>query len=240
MNRVVKRVLLGLVVVVVLCVGGLAGFIFWQGQAGDDPAFFESAIVAFEEMDAAEFPPAGAIVFVGSSSIRFWDTLAEDMAPLPTVRRGFGGAHMSHVIHNARRIVTPYVPRAVVVFVGGNDIGSGKSVETVVGDFETFLEIMREELPEADVWLLSMKPSKLRWSQWPAMADVSRALEEFADSHPRVRFVETGRSLLGPDGTPDDVYIIDGLHLNAEGYRRWTEILKPQLLDAYAEVYGLE
>ena len=240
MNRVVKWALLGLVGVVVLCVGAVAGFILWQGQAGDDPAFFESAIVVFEEMDAAEFPPAGGIVFVGSSSIRFWDTLAEDIAPLPTVRRGFGGAHMSHVIHNARRIVTPYAPRAVVVFVGGNDIGSGKSVETVVGDFETFLEIMREELPDADVWLLSMKPSKLRWNQWPSMAEVSGALEAFADSHPRVRFVETGRSLLGPDGTPDDVYIIDGLHLNAEGYRRWTEILKPQLLDAYAEVYGLE
>ena len=31
----------------------------------------------------------------GSSSIRLWDTLESDMAPLRVLNRGFGGAHMS-------------------------------------------------------------------------------------------------------------------------------------------------
>ena len=232
----VKRILIGLSAILLL--GGVvaaAVFLLWQSQAASDPAFFESAIVAFEETDSLGMPPPGGIVFTGSSSIRFWDTLAEDMAPLPVIRRGFGGAHMTHVIHNARRVITPYAPRAIVVFVGGNDLASGKSVETIVHDFGTFLALMHTDLPDVGIWLLSMKPSKLRWNQWDEMKRVSAALEEIADDDPRIRFVETGLSLLGPDGSPDDVYVFDGLHLNAEGYRRWTQVLKPQLLEAYGE-----
>lgn len=219
--------------VLLLLALGAGGFLWWQSQAGGNPDFFESEIAAFEAADAQQMPAPGGIVFVGSSSIRLWNTLSEDMAPLPVIQRGFGGAHMEHVVHNARRIVTPYAPRAVVVFVGGNDIGSGKSAARVARDFEAFLEIVRTERPEADVWLLSMKPSKLRWSQWEEMQRLDTALRGMAESDPRVFFVETGRTLLGPDGTPDDVYIFDGLHLNAEGYRRWTSVLRPQLLAAY-------
>ncbi len=235
---ILKRVFLTLGGLVALLALGAGAFLWWQSQAAGDPAFFESEIVAFEAADAQRMPRPGGIVFVGSSSIRLWSSLAEDMAPLPVIQRGFGGAHMEHVLHNARRIVMPYAPRAVVVFVGGNDIGSGKSADYVAGDFAAFLALVRAELPEADVWLLSMKPSKLRWEKWPEMRKLDQALIGFAAADPKVRFVETGRTLLGADGTPDDVYIFDGLHLNAEGYRRWTEVLKPMLMAAYGPSPG--
>lgn len=228
-----KRILVALGGLLLLGVVAAGGLLWWQTRAGGDPAFFESEIVAFEEADAKQRPASGGIVFVGSSSIRRWSTLGEDMAPLAVVRRGFGGAHMEHVVHNVRRIVTPYAPRAVVVFVGGNDIGSGKKAARVADDFRTFLQIVRNDLPGVDVWLLSMKPSKLRWDQWGEMQKVDAALRALAAADPRVRFVETGTSLLGPDETPDDVYVFDGLHLNAEGYRRWTSVLKPLLMEAY-------
>ena len=70
------------------------------------------------------------------------------------------------------------------------------------------------------------------------MLEVNSHLRILAESHPRVRFVDTGATLLGPDGTPDDVYTFDGLHLNDEGYRRWTEVLKPLLGEAYGQGSG--
>jgi len=233
-----KRILTGLGVVGLLIVLAVGFFLDWQRRVKEDPAAFEREILAFEESDAEAFPTPGGIVFTGSSSIRFWTTLAEDMAPLPVIRRGFGGAHMEHVIHNAPRVVIPYAPRAVVVFVGGNDIGAGKSAEHVIGQYRRFLDLMHAELPGADVWILSMKPSKLRWSAWGEMQQVDVALRGFAAEDPRVHFVETGRTLLAPDGEPDDVYVFDGLHLNAEGYRRWTAILRPLLVEAYGRGEG--
>lgn len=232
-RKALKVVAISIGALLLVLVLGVGAFIWWQSKAAGNPAFYESAIVAFEAADAKEMPAPGGIVFVGSSSIRLWSTLVADMAPLPVIQRGFGGAHMEHVIHNARRIVIPYAPRAVVVFVGGNDVGSGKSASQVADDFRVFLDLVHAEVPQADVWILSMKPSKLRWYKWGELEKLDDRLLALAESDPRIRFVETGRALLGPDGTPDDVYIFDGLHLNAEGYRRWTEILKPLLVAEY-------
>src|SRR5687768_181547 len=58
---------------------------------------FEREIIHFEEIDRAAMPASGGILFVGSSSIRLWKTLAQDMAPLPVLNRGFGGATIGEV-----------------------------------------------------------------------------------------------------------------------------------------------
>jgi hypothetical protein len=85
---------------------------------------WEPAITAFETQDRRQPPKPGQVVFAGSSSIRFWHTLAADMAPIPVLNRGFGGAHLRDVLRYADRIVTPYRPQAVVVYAGENDLGS--------------------------------------------------------------------------------------------------------------------
>ena len=65
------------------------------------------------------------------------------------------------------------------------------------------------------------------------MMAVDASLARLAARDDRVRLVMTGRTLLGTDGKPDAVYARDGLHLGAAGYRRWTGMLRPLLLDAY-------
>ena len=108
-------------------------------QAADQPDYFEEEILVFENADSVSFPEPGQIVFVGSSSVRFWDSLIEGMRPLPIIQRGFGGAHMEHVLQPGQ-IVLPYAPRAVVVFVGVNDIGSGKTPTHVGNNFRIFVD----------------------------------------------------------------------------------------------------
>ncbi len=87
-----------------------------------DPKVWERAIRRFEKNDRRCFPPEGVIVFTGSSSIRFWKSLQTDMAPLPVVHRGFGGAQIHDVTHYVQRIVTPYKPKAVVFYAGNLDL----------------------------------------------------------------------------------------------------------------------
>jgi hypothetical protein len=199
-----------------------------------DDAIFEREILAFEEQDTKAFPEKGSIVFVGSSSIRLWSTLTKDMKPLSVLQRGFGGAHMSHVLYNFDRIITPYHPKAVVVFVGGNDIGSGKSARRLISDYKLFIKKLKQELPNTDLWILAMKPSKARWYAWTEMQKVDEAFKNIAGANSKIYFVESGKTLLNKAGKPDDVYIFDGLHLNNEGYRRWSALLKPLLIKAYS------
>jgi len=222
------------VLIVVSAIGLYAAFRYYASAASGDPAFFEAAIVAFEAADLAAPPAPGAIVFVGSSSIRFWDTLEADMAPLPVLERGFGGAHLEHVIHNLDRIVLPYAPKAVVVYAGDNDLAarSGKDVDRVVDDFETLVERLRSTRPDLPIYFITIKPSRLRFDRWPAMRDANERITALAQADPRLAILDIATPMLGAgDAAPDAaLFMFDGLHLSEDGYALWTRVIKPRLI----------
>jgi hypothetical protein len=65
----------------------------------------ERDIVAFEAEDRAVLPQPASTLFVGSSSIRYWD-VASGFPALKTIKRGFGGSHVSDNIFYADRMWT--------------------------------------------------------------------------------------------------------------------------------------
>ena len=56
-------------------------------RAPHDYARWEKEVAAYEEADKANPPPKNAVLFVGSSTIRLWKTLAEDTQVNETARR---------------------------------------------------------------------------------------------------------------------------------------------------------
>src|SRR5436190_20502785 len=88
---------------------------------------FEKEILAFEAADKTNPPPKNAILFIGSSSIRMWKSLAKDFPEQRVINRGFGGSEIIDSVRNVARIVVPYHPRQIFMYAGGNDIHAGKS-----------------------------------------------------------------------------------------------------------------
>ncbi len=194
---------------------------------------FEGEIRAFERRDSLRPPAPGGVLFVGSSSIRLWASLEEDMAPLPVLNRGFGGSTLPEELHYAGRIVFPYQPALIVLYCGENDIQAGDLPEVVFQNFKRLVALCRERLPATPIVYLSMKPSPSRWEKWPAFEKGNAMIRRFADSQPGVHFVDVSSVMLR-DGRPDgSIFLPDSLHMNAEGYRRWTEVLKPVLLQLW-------
>ena len=194
---------------------------------------WEHQIASYERGDRRHPPPRGAIVFTGSSTIRRWRTLAPDMAPLPVINRGFGGAHLAHVNAFAERIVLPYAPAAVVLYCGDNDLGAwtGKRPDTIVSDFTRFLSLVHGALPEARIYFVSIKPSRLRREQWPAQREANRAIADLTRALPRVDYVDVATPMLGGGHQPArHLFGLDGLHLSGAGYALWTSVLRPILL----------
>lgn len=197
---------------------------------------WESSIRKFEKEDQTDPPKPGEIVFTGSSSIRYWDTLAEEMKPLKVINRGFGGSEMSDLDLYAKRIVVAYHPRAVVVYEGDNDLakGSPKTPESVALDFQNFVNTVHEELPDAWIYVLSIKPSKLRWDEWPRMKAANQLIEEFATTQKRVQYIDVATPMFDAHGNlPADLFKPDGLHPTAKLYAMWTAIIKPVLLQRF-------
>jgi lysophospholipase L1-like esterase len=187
---------------------------------------FASAIAAFEAQDATNPPPRNAVLFVGSSSIRRWETLAQDFPFTPVINRGFGGSTMAHVVHYADRIVLPYRPRLVVVYAGDNDLNSGKTPETLLTDFQAFVG----KVPEIPIVFLAIKPSPKRWALVEKTRVANRLIREFCATEPRLRYVDTFTPMLGADGQPrPELYAPDQLHPSRAGYQLWQSILTPYL-----------
>jgi lysophospholipase L1-like esterase len=197
---------------------------------------WEPAIRDFEERDKVNPPKPGCIVFAGSSSFREWDTLVSDMKPLDVVNRGFGGSEISDLNLYAKRIVIAYQPSAVVVYEGDNDLadGSSKTPQMVAGGFRRFIQIIHTSLPDTWIYILSIKPSKLRWDQWPRMEAANELIKDYAVSQSHVLFIDVATPMFDAKGNlPADLFKADGLHPTAKLYAKWTAIIKPILLQRF-------
>jgi lysophospholipase L1-like esterase len=198
----------------------------------DDPTVWEPEIAAFERADRESPPPRDAILFVGSSSIRFWEQLAEDMAPLVVIRRGFGGARLSDLVHFTDRIILPYTPRAIVIHAGGNELNDvpgnrQRTPEQAQADFRSLVARIRARLPEVPVYYLALRPSRL-----PGAREVFlRLVRADCEAQPGLHYLDAGERLALPDGSADPRLIRwDRIHLNREGYEAWAPPVRERLL----------
>lgn len=194
--------------------------------------YFEYAIQKFEKEDKKNFPPAGAIVCIGSSSMRFWHpTIEKDLSPLTIIPRGFGGSDLADAVLFVDRIVTPYKPRAVVIYEGENDIVMGAKPEKVAEGFREFVKNVHKELPETRIYFISLKPSVGRWYIWKKMLETNNLIEKDCLKDKRLIFVDMTAAMLDSEGKPrPDLFGRDGYHLSKDGYAVWSEVLKPILL----------
>ena len=195
---------------------------------------WEPFIQAFEEQDQEDPPPENAIVFAGSSSIVYWRTLKDDMAPLTVINRGFGGSQMFELNMYRDRIVTNYKPKAIVVYEGDNDVAAGKSVNEIVSQSRDFISHVDKELSSTEIYLIAVKPSIARAAMWETMKEVNDQLKKLAEENAKVHYLDIASPMLQESGlVKEDLFVDDGLHLNAKGYEIWTNVVRPVLLEKY-------
>jgi lysophospholipase L1-like esterase len=201
-------------------------------SAFGDPDAWEASIRRFEAQDRLTQVRAGAIVFTGSSSFTFWSTLEQDMAPLRVLNRGFGGSRINDVVRYADRTVLAYRPRAVVLFVGTNDIAWPRpaTAQQVFDGYRAFVQKVHAALPETPIYYVSITPSPSRWRYWSIVLEANRLIRTHTETDPRLHFIDLIDAILGPDGKPDrSLFRADRLHQNRMGYVKWAAIIKPVL-----------
>jgi lysophospholipase L1-like esterase len=190
---------------------------------------WEQAMVAFEAADKERFPPQNGILFIGSSSIRRWSTLAQDFPELPVYNRGFGGSQIADSLHFADRIVLPYKPRQIVMFAGSNDINKGKSPEQVLADFIAFVHKVRGTLPKTRISWIAITPCSKRWEQYEAVTQANKLVSDHCAKHRLLDYIHTVPQMMKNGRPDDDLFVADKLHLNETGYAIWTKLIAKYL-----------
>jgi lysophospholipase L1-like esterase len=194
------------------------------------PEKWAAEIEKYTKADALKAPAQGAVVFVGSSSIRRWNSLAADFPGVMLLNRGFGGSELTDSVFYADRIVIPYAPRLVVVYAGENDLQAGKSAESVLAAFRAFHAKVHAALPKTKIIFLAIKesPSRAKIREKVLLANKLIAADCAKDS--RLTFVDVATPMLDAQGqTRPELFVADQLHLKPEGYVIWTKVLSPYL-----------
>ena len=190
-------------------------------------AEWENDLQRFAAEDAQSPPPRGGVVFTGSSSIRLWDTLAQDFPGVPVINRGFGGSELRDSTWYADRTIVPYAPRQILIYAGDNDLNSGRSPQQLHADFIAFVQRVRRDLPKAKIAYISTKPSPSRAQLLPAQREAN-ALVQAEATRLGVDYIDIFTPMLDAGGQPNEaLFVEDRLHMNAAGYDIWQRVIAP-------------
>lgn len=205
---------------------------------GENPTKWQAAIDKFLGQDRDAPAAKHGVVFVGSSSIRLWRSLATDMDPVPVVHRGFGGSKLFDAIYYSNELVSKHEPSVVVVFSGTNDIAgkSPKSAERVRDLFRQFVARLRWHDPELAICHIAITPTLARAPHIPIVNEANRLIRLDCEADPLLTFVDPSVDLVDANGRPDPQWFIkDRLHLNKRGYEAWTRHIRPVVHQLYAQ-----
>lgn len=188
---------------------------------------WQGSLSAFDSADKERLPGEGGVLFVGSSTIRFWTHLAQDFREQPVViNRGFGGSTMADCSLFTRELVVRYKPRHVLVYAGDNDLAEGRTPLQVLDSFIRFARTVREALPDARISYISVKPSPARESLLPKIRETNNIVSAYVHTLGNSEYIDIFTPMMGADNRPRaDLFLGDRLHMNETGYRLWHSVI---------------
>ena len=200
---------------------------------------FEKEILNLELLDFKNKADKNKLLFIGSSSIRLWNGIENDMQPYKSIKRGYGGAHYYDLIHFIERLISNHSPRAILIFVA-NDITGSNDIFKTYNDlspkevkklFKYCYKSIRKIHKQVPVLVIETTPTPSRWDVWDKIAEANDLINEFCESNSNLHFINTRNKFISKNGLPiKSFFISDELHLNKSGYKLWSEIIKEKLI----------
>jgi lysophospholipase L1-like esterase len=190
--------------------------------------WYESEVRSLERACQQQALPECPAVFYGSSSIRGWDTLAEDLGDPRALNLGFGGSTLEACVFFFERLIVPVRPASLIVYAGDNDLGDGRHPAQVIESYRALLTKVRTHLGTAPFGFIAIKPSPARRSLLSHIREANDGIRREAAHHPSAFFVDVFEPMLSPRGEPrPELFLADGLHMARAGYALWTDVLRP-------------
>jgi lysophospholipase L1-like esterase/predicted esterase len=193
---------------------------------------YEADMNKFDSLNLVEKHSDSALLFLGSSYIRYWTDIRKDLDYPDIIHRGFGGSNMRDVAYYVERIVYPHHPKAIFMYVG-NDIVSSEKDKTPDQVFQMFkyvVETIRKKYPTTPITWLAISPSEKRWAVWDQVQVANKLIEDYCNANANLHCIQFAEYFLGTNGLPiTNLYREDKLHYNEAGYRVWGNAIKAQV-----------
>ena len=158
-------------------------------------------------------------VFYGSSTIRLWQNMTQDLAPHQTLNLGFGGAFIHSLSYYFEHLFDGLAPKNIMLYLGGNDLTLGFDADRIVADITSFIQMIHNKFPETNIYNIAIKPSFERKSELNEISDINDGVQALSDKLPYLHQLGLYEKLMDDNRIRRDVLLQDGLHLNEKGYQ---------------------
>jgi lysophospholipase L1-like esterase len=190
--------------------------------------WYEADVRALEAASVRQMSPKDPVVFYGSSTVRLWSSLAEDLQNSRALNLGFGGSTLEACVYFFERLVPPVDPCSLVVYAGDNDLGDGRNPQDVLNSFRALAAKVEHELNGVEFAFISVKPSPARFHIIDRIRTANKLIQEEIATRGQGYFIDVFHAMLDAEGKPQPKFFEeDGLHMNSAGYALWTQLLSP-------------
>jgi lysophospholipase L1-like esterase len=173
------------------------------------------------------------IIFLGNSITAGTDW-AELLGNRNARNRGISG-DISFGILARLDEVTEGKPAKVFLLIGINDIQHNTPDTLIIANYRKIVQTIRSASPQTKIYVQTLLPVNNSFTQFKNhynkdehIAAVNEGIRKIA-AEEKVTCIELNKAFQDTEGKLDKSLTMDGLHLNAEGYKRWAGILKTYL-----------
>ncbi|MFI0430163.1 GDSL-type esterase/lipase family protein [Mariniflexile sp. HMF6888] len=166
------------------------------------------------------------IVFTGSSSIKMWKNIQELFPEYQIINSGFGESQTIDLLNYTDNLILKYKPKKIFIYEGDNDISDKKRLKDILNSFSIIISKIKKENAEAQIILISSKPSIARWHLKRKYIRFNKKLKEMCEDDNHLEFVNVWDIMLENRKVNKELFIDDGLHMNDEGYKLWYSVIK--------------
>ncbi len=91
------------------------------------------------------------------------------------------------------------------------------------------------------VFWIAITPTESHWHAWPKIRKLNQKILGYCAQHPHLHYIATEDRFLNDQGQPRaELFRADRLHLNEEGYRVWTRIIRRELDRVFSNTDGCQ
>lgn len=89
--------------------------------------------------------------------------------------------------------------------------------------------MIREKLPNAEIYFMSIKPSPSRAKYFGEVYKANELVKTYLANKPKSHYINLVNAICKPGTTTPDssLFLSDYLHLNSKGYDKWQTVLQP-------------
>ena len=196
------------------------------------PWKYDTTFARFDSLNNVEKHTDSALLFFGSSYIRMWQNIRNDLSYNDIIHRGFGGCNLTDVAYYIQRILAAHQPKGIFFYVGNDIVAADKDKdpEQVLELFKFVVKEIRTKHPLVPITWLNISPSEKRWKVWDKVQQANLLIEEYCKTQPLLFTIHFQDHFLGTDGFPKaNLYLSDKLHYNEEGYKVWGNAIQSEV-----------